>query len=115
MPRDSRERALLAVVESLEAELRRIDLWEPDPPTESLLESSQPFCFDTLGLSQWLQWLLIPRMRSVLAGEIPMPSRSAIYPLAEDSFGHLDDPTPLLTLIERFDHLIGGEVAATLH
>jgi uncharacterized protein YqcC (DUF446 family) len=54
-------------------------------------------------------------MRSVLAGECPMPTQSAIYPLAVDCFEHLEDPCALLTLIERFDQLIRDEIAATVH
>lgn len=115
MPSNQRERALLAVVDGLEAELRRAQLWDPEPPSAEMLTSSQPFCIDTLALSQWLQWLLIPKMRSVLAGERPMPTRSAIYPLAEDCFGRLADTCTLLALIERFDQLIREDLVATVH
>jgi uncharacterized protein YqcC (DUF446 family) len=113
--RDPRERALMAVVDGLEAELRRMDLWEHVPPTQQMLASTQPFCFDTLALSQWLQWLLIPRMRRIFAGEGSLPTESAIHPLAEDCFSHLDDPSTLLMLIERFDRLIVGEAQALAH
>ena len=112
---DSRERALIAVIDGLEAELRRMDLWEHVPPSQQMLSSTQPFCFDTLALSQWLQWLLIPRMRRILAGEGSLPTESAIHPLAEDCFEHLEDPSTLLTLIERFDRLIVGEPLALAH
>ena len=44
----ARERALIAVVDGLEAELRRMRLWEPVPPSQELLASPQPFCVDTL-------------------------------------------------------------------
>jgi uncharacterized protein YqcC (DUF446 family) len=110
-----RERALIAVVDGLEAELRRIQLWEHEPPSARLLASTQPFCVDTLALSQWLQWLLIPRMRAIFAGEGTLPTKSAIHPYAEDCFEHLDDPAPLLLLIERFDGLIRGEAVASTH
>jgi uncharacterized protein YqcC (DUF446 family) len=113
MQSNQRQRALIAVVDGLEAELRRMQLWEPEPPDDRVLESTKPFCFDTLALSQWLQWLLIPRMRRILAGEGNLPTRSAIYPLAEDCFEHLDDPSMLLTLIARFDQLIRGETTVT--
>lgn len=101
-----RERELSAVIDGLEMELRRVRLWEPEPPSEHLLESSQPFCIDTLAFSQWLQWLLIPRMRRILAGDGQLPTRSAISPYAADSFEHLEDGDALLALIERLDGLI---------
>jgi len=111
----ARERALIAVVDGLEAELRRMRLWEREPPREDLLASPRPFCVDTLELSQWLQWMLIPRMRRILAGDGELPTCSAIHPYAEDCFEHLDDPSALLLLIERFDDLIRGETAAVTH
>jgi uncharacterized protein YqcC (DUF446 family) len=109
----ARERALIAVVDGLEAELRRMRLWEPVPPSQELLASPQPFCVDTLALSQWLQWMLIPRMRKILTGGGDLPTASAIHPYAEDCLEHLDDPSKLLLLIERFDGLIRGEPAVT--
>jgi len=109
----ARERALIAVVDGLEAELRRMRLWEHERPREELLASPKPFCVDTLALSQWIQWLLIPRMRRILAGDGELPTSSAIHPYAEDCFEHLDDPSALLLLIERFDGLIRGEAAVT--
>jgi uncharacterized protein YqcC (DUF446 family) len=109
----ARERALIAVIDGLEAELRRMRLWEFVPPSKELLASAQPFCVDTLGLSQWLQWMLIPRMRKIFAGDGELPTACAIHPYAEDCFEHLDEPTNLLLLIERFDGLIRGEPAVT--
>ncbi len=110
-----REHALMAVVDGLEAELRRMELWDRVPPSAASLESTQPFCVDTLALSQWLQWLLIPRMRRILAGDGELPTASAIHPYAEDCFEHLEDSTALLTLIRRFDGLIRGEAGALAH
>jgi uncharacterized protein YqcC (DUF446 family) len=54
-------------------------------------------------------------MRRIFAGEGSLPTASAIHPLAEDCFEHLDDPRALLTLIDRFDRLIRGEAGALAH
>ena len=110
-----RERALAHVVDELEAELRRMQLWEQEPPSDAQLESVKPFCFDTLALSQWLQWMLIPRVREIISGSGELPTQSAIHPLAEDCFEHLDDAGRLLKLIARFDRLIVDEAAAVTH
>lgn len=112
---EQREQALIAVVDALEAELRRLELWEHEPPSASLLASTQPFAVDTLRFSQWLQWLLIPRMRRIFAGEGSLPTQSAIHPYAEDCVDALEDSQALLLLIERFDGLIRGEAAALAH
>ena len=112
MQSNQRERELSAVIDGLEMELRRARLWEPEPPSEHLLESPQPFCVDTLALSQWLQWLLIPRMRRILAGDGRLPTHSAIGPYAADCFEHLDGGAALLVLIERLDGLIRHQAGA---
>jgi len=67
---------------------------------------------DTLTLSQWLQWLLIPRMRRILAGDGRLPTRSAISPYAAECFEHLEDGDALLVLIERLDGLIRHQAGA---
>jgi uncharacterized protein YqcC (DUF446 family) len=112
---DERERALVAVVDALEAELRRLELWEVEPPSAARLASTQPFAVDTLAFSQWLQWLLIPRMRQIFAGEGTLPTRSAIHPYAEECVDHVADASRLLLLIERFDGLIRGEAGQIAH
>jgi uncharacterized protein YqcC (DUF446 family) len=112
---EQREQALIAVIDALEAELRRLELWEREPPSAALLASTQPFAVDTLRFSQWLQWLLIPRMRRIFKGEGSLPTKSAIHPYAEDCVDDVDDPRPLLLLIERFDGLIRNESAAITH
>ncbi len=39
----------------LEVEMRHISLWEEVIPNAEDLASEEPFCIDTLELSQWLQ------------------------------------------------------------
>jgi uncharacterized protein YqcC (DUF446 family) len=54
-------------------------------------------------------------MRRIFAGHGELPTSSAIHPYAEDCLEHLDDPSTLLYLIERFDGLIRGESPAVTH
>jgi uncharacterized protein YqcC (DUF446 family) len=111
-----RQSELIDVVDQLEATLRRMRLWSDEPPSSLSLASEQPFCFDTLDFSEWLQWRLIPRMRRILAGDGDLPTQSAIHPYAEDCIeGPSADRTELLALIDRFDVLIRGHSAAVMH
>lgn len=88
----------------LEAEMRRIGLWEPAPPPPEALHSLVPFCHDTLQLEQWLQWVLLPKMKRVVEEEVDCPSSSEIAPLAEYRFAQLPHGcSTLLVLLERFD------------
>jgi uncharacterized protein YqcC (DUF446 family) len=54
-------------------------------------------------------------MRRILAGEGSLPTQSAIHPYAEDCVEHLEDPSALLLLIERFDGLIRGGAGSVTH
>lgn len=95
----------------IEAEMRRLGLWEAQPPSGERLQSLTPFCHDTLLLEQWLQWVFLPRMKQVVEGDGECPSSSDITPLAEYRFAQLAHQTDaLLSLIERFDRHINRQI-----
>ncbi|HEX6996269.1 MAG TPA: YqcC family protein [Gammaproteobacteria bacterium] len=108
MEEHTRRQALAVVIDRLEATMRAADTWEDEPPPERLLASTQPFCFDTLTFTQWLQWLMIPRMRSILDNHEELPQTSAILPYAEEFVSERGHGRELLRLIERFDELISA-------
>lgn len=93
---------------AIEAEMRRIALWEASPPDPAALASRMPFCYDTLAFHQWLQWVFLPRMRQVVESDQGWPANSDIHPLAEYSFQRLEaDTDELLALVKEFDRFIG--------
>jgi len=95
------------VILAIEAELRRLNLWEDESPPRSALLSLQPFCYDTLRFNQWLQWVFLPRMRVILEDDLELPEASDIHPLAEEAFRQVDrDSARLLALIKHFDQII---------
>ena len=55
-------RAVAEVLMRVRRELERLELWESTPPAKDRLSSDQPFCWDTLGFHQWLQWRFLPRV-----------------------------------------------------
>jgi uncharacterized protein YqcC (DUF446 family) len=94
----------------IEAEMRRIELWERQPPLPPALQSLVPFCHDTLRFEQWLQWGFLATMKQAVESDEEYPSSSDITPMAEYRFAQLSQPTaPLLRLIERFDHHINHQ------
>jgi uncharacterized protein YqcC (DUF446 family) len=93
----------------LEAEMRRIGLWEETPPEKQALASTVPFCHDWLEFHQWLQWILIPKTRELIENDLAMPSTSDIATLAEYRFKQMPQETEgLLKLIREFDRLLSG-------
>ena len=107
--REDRIGEIAEVILGIEAEMRKAGLWESDPPTREALASEQPFCYDTLEFSQWLQWVMVPRMAAILEQGLALPSESRILPMAEECLqGTPEQAAPLLVLLRRFDALIAG-------
>ncbi len=97
------------VVLGIEAEMRKAGIWELEPPSPGALASTQPFCYDTLSFSQWLQWVLVPRMTTILEQGLELPAESHILPMAEEAWAGMPvQAESLLALLGRFDELITG-------
>lgn len=107
---DSLSHQLADLLLDIEAEMRRIGLWEAQPPGDEALASLAPFCHDTLQFEQWLQWVLLPKMKQVLESEEGFPASSDITPLAELRLQQLPQQTDqLLVLIRAFDSFINRQ------
>jgi len=50
---------LAVLLDEVESELKRLDLWEQQPPPARAFASPNPFCFDTMSVPRWLQWVFI--------------------------------------------------------
>lgn len=74
---------LQTLLKDLKQELQQLEWWELQAPSVQALQSEQPFCVDTLDFSQWLQWVFVPRMQSILMSDHPLPSQCAIHDMAE--------------------------------
>lgn len=100
MPRQQ----LPVLLKQLEAELQAAALWSAQPPLPSALASTAPFCCDTLPLEQWLQFILIPRLNALLDGNLPLPTKVAIHPMAEHVYAERTQTlTGLLNVIREID------------
>jgi len=88
----------------IEAELRRLELWENTEPSPKAMMSTTPFCADTLYFNQWLQWLFLPRMKEILEQSLPLPQQCDIHTYVEQQCqGNCE---VLLRLIKSFDELV---------
>jgi uncharacterized protein YqcC (DUF446 family) len=97
------------VLIDIEAELRQLQLWAFEPPPDEAFASTQPFCFDTLTLPQWLQFVFLPRMHDLVAAEASLPGDCGIRPMAEEYFRDARLPIrDLLLALDRVDRLLGG-------
>ncbi len=95
------------VLIDIEAELRRLGLWDKIPPSTEALSSQQPFAVDTLTLPQWLQFIFLPTIYEMLETEQPLPERCGIVPMAEEFFRGTElHCAELMTALGRIDALL---------
>lgn len=96
-----------SVLLDIEAQLRQLHLWQQHAPPAKALESRQPFCIDTLSFPQWLQFVLLVKMRRLQALQQPLPASCAITPMAETYFSKQAlAVTPLLASLSALDRLL---------
>lgn len=97
------------LLRALEAELKQLQLWSASPPDIRALESTLPFCCDTLPLEQWLQFIFLPRMQALIDARLNLPGKIGILPIAEEAFKqHGESAAPLLRIIARIDTHVPG-------
>ncbi len=84
--------------------MRRQGLWEAVSPSIEAFSSDQPFCFDTMTFSQWLQWVFVARFRAILEGGHPLPERCGVASMAEEAYRG-QDLNDLVQLLDKFDQL----------
>ena len=107
---DQQRRHLAKSLRKIRAELESLDLWETRSPPAAHLASTEPFCVDTLDFTQWLQWVFIPKMHTLLDNNAALPQQSSIHVLAEEALKDMEQDTAgLIDEIRTFDHLLSGE------
>lgn len=88
----------------LEATMRNTGLWSEQRPSVAALSSTQPFCVDTLKLSEWLQYIFLPRMYGLLDAGAMMPEKCEIKPVVEE--GIVNPSAELLKVVAALDKAI---------
>jgi len=104
------------VLLEIESILRAYGRWDNNQPAMNKLNSTEPFCLDTLRFEQWLQWIFLPRMKQILEHGKPLPRKSGIHVYAQEYLQKKDPPTSRLLLhIKRFDDLISIQSGVRRH
>ena len=98
-------RPVLSILTAIEKELIALQQWSDQRPSEQALASTQPFCIDTLTLPQWIQFVLIERLRHMIDTQLPLPRQCGVAPLAEEFFKPTSlDSDRLIELLEQLDN-----------
>lgn len=107
MTENAQHESLHAALGELEGTMKTLGLWSSTCPSHENLESTEPFCYDTLELQEWLQWIMIPRFRALLDSHGTLPPVCNIAEYAEVKFA---DPkfTPLVADLRNVDSCINN-------
>ncbi|WP_371372820.1 YqcC family protein [Thalassotalea aquiviva] len=107
---------IMTLLNALEQELKNLGLWQQEGIDEDLLQSTQPFCIDTLSFEQWLQFVFLTKMHQMIEANQALPNNIAICPMAEESFKSLgQNASDLINIIGDIDQCLSGKREQTLY
>ena len=102
-------RAVVAAkLDAVEAEMKRIGMWQTEPLPPDAMDFEQAFGADKLSFQQWLQFVFIPNVRDLIAtkGKFPRSSQVADQAFREwDMWGGAENVDALIQHLRDFDAL----------
>ena len=93
-------------IAAIEAEMRRIGLWQSEPLPAGALASPDAFGWKTLTYAQWLQFVLVPSATTIIVERGDFPRESALATMAVRNFDGMEEAEPLITLLGALDRLV---------
>lgn len=96
-------------INEIEAELRKIGYWKDGELKVDLRESKEDFCSDKIPFEQWLQFVFIPNVRTMIKEKQPLPDDSMVGVKAMREWDYQSTVTealPLINLLSEFDDLV---------
>ncbi len=90
--------------------MRQLGLWQAEPPSEKALASVEPFCIDTLSFPQWLQFVFLARIYSIISARQPLPASCSIAPMATEYFASSGlAASSLVEVLGQIDALLSSQ------
>ncbi len=87
----------------LKQQLKKQSLWQQHAPDAKALSSQQPFAVDTLEPQEWLQWIFIARMESLIEAGGDIPRGFEITPYFEEVWKLRPELNEVLTVLKQID------------
>jgi uncharacterized protein YqcC (DUF446 family) len=110
MTADDRYAAAAALADMLQAELERLGRWSREPLPPEAFEDMGAFGTNTMSFEQWLQFVLLERIREIIGerGQFPGGAQLSVHAVRE-----LDgdpDAERLIAILRKIDLLAGRSV-----
>lgn len=94
----------------IERELRHLGEWRTEEPHPSALQSTRPFCIDTLEFTEWLQFVFIRKMKVLVEKGHELPGVSGMAPMAQEHFrGREQSGDGLIRILAEIDRLLSRD------
>lgn len=94
-------------INDIEAEMKRLGYWREEPLPPEMYNFTQAFAMDTMPFSYWLEFIFIPRVRTIISERGQFPSSSMVGTQAIREFDRVDEAADLVTILCEFDALFG--------
>ena len=91
----------------LEDLLKQHQLWQNTPIDPQALNSTVPFCHDTMAFEQWLQFVFIEKIQQLLTHRQPLPRNFAIAPMAQMTLVNKAGSDEIIELLTALDTFLG--------
>lgn len=94
------------LLDEIEAELKKLNLWggENNRPYDECFLSIIPFFMDKMDFHQWLEYVLLPKMREILDSGFDLPGNLLVHTYAQEYYRHkLDAHAHLVRLLRALD------------
>jgi uncharacterized protein YqcC (DUF446 family) len=101
--------AVAAKIAAIEAEMKRIGLWQSEPLPPQAFVDAGAFGINTMAFAQWLQFVFVPRVRQIVAENGEFPDSSDVGVTAVRNFDGFEEAAELTSMLGAFDALIEGE------
>lgn len=92
-------------INEIEAEIKKLGLWQNKPLEPEKYHNMGPFGMHTMAAAEWLQYILIPNVNALIANKGAFPADSKISSWAVKNFDYLDGNSQLIQLLFDFDRL----------
>jgi uncharacterized protein YqcC (DUF446 family) len=94
-------------IDAIERELRRIGAWQSAPLDAERYDFREAFAMDTMAFTQWLQFIFIERVRSLITSGGAFPRSSQVGVQAVRELDGQAEAADLIRLLNEFDELFG--------
>ena len=105
-PRSPKIRAFLVRIRD---EMQHIGMWDIPKLMPEQLEDMGAFGSNTMAFEQWLRWVFIPNIQTLLEKGGPWPQSSDVGVYAIRNFDGNNDASELVSILCKFDELFSED------